>query len=105
MARSLLERFRRLDENEGAPPDLLAVPAEVPEATREKVSAILAVVVRYLPDPGENPMASTLFAIARKELLSATEAQLDVVIIGLVAAADALRAYLPELGPAEAAGA
>ena len=90
----LLDRLHKIDE----PDD----PAETgpPPETAERVNAILAVISQYL-DPA-NTMGATLFVIARRELAQASPEQLDIVIHGILRAAEDLRRFLvPALPAAE----
>ena len=79
----LLDRLHTIDEAEEEP--------EPPPETAERVRAILAVVASYM-DPS-NTMGAVLFTLARRELAQATPEQLDVVILGVVDAADKLRPF------------
>ena len=86
----LLDRLHKLDD--GAP-DILAEPELDPGPRKEKVDAILSVLVQYLDR--ENTFASTLYAIARKELAACDEPRLDMVIVGVVQVADQLKGRWP----------
>ena len=90
----LRERLHHFDEEEPEP--------EPPAATRAKVDAILRVIGAFLDR--DNSMAMTLFVIARRELASASEEQINVVVRGILFAADQLRSFAPA-EPAAADGA
>jgi hypothetical protein len=91
----LLERFHRMDEGEPEPE------AEPSPETKAKVDAILGVLTSYL-DPA-NTLAQTLFVIARRELVAADPERLDIVILGVIAAADRLRPFAPVVESDDAA--
>ena len=88
----LLDRLHRIDDAEEEP--------EPSPETAERVQAILGVITSYL-DPA-NTLGATLLVIARRELAQASAEQLDIVIVGIMQAADRLRPYLPKALPSAA---
>jgi hypothetical protein len=88
----LLDRLHRFDSEEHG--SVLDAPAVAPEL-QAKVDAILGTILPWV-DPS-NTMHVMLLGIARKELAMARDEHLDVVIAGVIGAADRLREYASSL--------